>query len=250
MRALLAWSVISASLIAAETPRRVAQDGVPVENTKVRKASASQPRFQSSQRPQGPVIPQMYRPAAAWAVVTENLPPGVLIMMVTVSPDGQEIEHQPLRYDDGLEAGESIQLPTFETVGPLWTKGVWTLHLLVTMPDGSESQTSADFTTGNYYRNERERSELIPLVRSYRFVRADGGLTLEITGRFTSDRPTVLLEDVIVPREAVTSVSNDLIRVNLNAVPNFRNADLADHLLTVAQGGWTDSLPIRYVPAE
>ena len=248
MKAVAMLLMVSAGLFAADSSRRVAEGGVPVDTVKSKKSAAGAARYQTQQLPPGPVIPQIYRPTAAWGVVAENLPPGVVIMLVTVSPDGQAIEHQPIRYDEGLSAGFSIQLPTLDTLGPLWTKGVWTYHAVVTMPDKTELQRSGDFTTGGYYRNEQERSELIPLILSSRFVRTDGRLTLEISGRFTSDAPVVIVEDMVVPRDAILSTSADLIRVNVDAVPQFPKSDLADYLLTVAQGGWADTLPIRYLP--
>lgn len=198
------------------------------------------------------VAPQVYRLSGtnvAWAVVTENLPAGAKLTLVYEDPYRRTLQNQTLIYDKGLQAGESLNLPDVRAFGHLWTRGVHTYDIFVELPDGSVNHCAADFTSGDYYRIPEEIAKVVPLIRTYQYEKGDdGSIFLVVKGVFAQTSLRVIIEDVIVPPRAVVASTIGEFRVNLNAVPGFSRSDLSDYFLTVAQDGWTDTLPIRFWP--
>jgi len=71
---------------------------------------------------------------------------------------------------------------------------------------------------------------------------------LSIRGAFIADAPLVALDDNIVPASAITASSRG-IDVNLSRVPGLDLTTFWEFALTVGQGGWSDTMGYRYVPA-
>jgi hypothetical protein len=90
---------------------------------------------------------------------------------------------------------------------------------------------------------------MLPRIDSVAASVSDRNFLLTIRGAFTSDPPYVLLEDLVVPRDAI-QVSSSQIVVNLSSVQAIDLSVRQDFLVTVGQSGWSDTAIARLTPPE
>lgn len=215
-----------------------------------RAATASAVRQAGTGAPQSPVLLQLYRQGTmtvGYAQAVADLPKGTMLTLFFITPDGKQTRNTTYKYDNGILSGDWFKLPDIREFGPLWTNGIHVWDLWVETPDGATSHCLADFTV-RYYRSPSEVAQIVPMITNYRVERADGRATLIANGVFLDEKPLALLEDWVVPSAAITSNSRSEIRIDLTAIPDFPAGDLSDYLLTVAQGGASDTLPVRITP--
>src|SRR6266540_3615286 len=82
-----------------------------------------------------------------WFVNTRTIPKGSSIALSVVHDNGSAIDSDPLTLDSDLPPGQSYLLPNVSTFGDLWTSGVVTYVVYVTI-NGQETQAAADFAVG------------------------------------------------------------------------------------------------------
>ncbi len=181
-----------------------------------------------------------------WFVTAEALPRGTEIYPFVVFPDGTEMPLEGITLTEDLAAGESFDMPNVRKFGPFWPSGLMTYGVVVVV-DGSDTQTAADFPVAAA-RNYDDVTRMVPRIASTFEGVSDGNMVLSIRGTFTSERPYVLLEDMVVPRAAV-QLSDSEIRVNLSAVPGLDLSVMQELLLTVGQSNWCDTAVFRHLPA-
>lgn len=180
-----------------------------------------------------------------WFVTAEKLPAGTELWAFVVFPDGSEAPLQALVLEEDIEAGSSLDLPNIRKFGPFWPAGMLTYGVLVTI-NGRQSQASADFPVASS-RNAEAVEYMIPRIASASEYIKDGDVIAKVTGVFTSDSAYVLLDDVVVPREAIR-VSRHEITVNLSRTPGLDLGSMREWLLTVGQSGWCDTAVFRHTP--
>ena len=187
----------------------------------------------------------------AYFVVTRTIPTGSTIQAFIILPDEkQEWGLEALRVDEDLQPGYSLTLPAIRTLGDFWQRGLTTYMVIVTDPGGTQTMSSTDFGTKNYFRNAEDTSFMVPGINSWReFTNGDGNTVVEIKGRFGRDtRTEVVFEDTVAPQDTIQVIDRETMQVNVSRVPNFDLSLMKDYLLTVGQDGWTDSFPFRHTP--
>jgi hypothetical protein len=182
-----------------------------------------------------------------WFVNTRTIPKGSTIALSIVHDNGSEIDCDALTLDSDLQPGQSYLLPNVSSFGDLWSSGIVTYVVYVTT-NGQETQAAADFAVGAA-RNYSDLQNVSPLITSAsQTVNSGKDVVLTIRGAFTADAPYVALDDNIVPAAAITA-SRSGIDVNLSKVPGLDLTTFWEFALTVGQGGWSDTMVYRYIPA-
>src|SRR5262245_54013489 len=182
-----------------------------------------------------------------WFVTTEKLPRGSKISPFIILPGPTEIALDALTMTEDVPAGSSFDLPNIRKFGPFWPQGLLTYGVVVTI-NGRDSQTATDFPV-NAARNFDDVSQMVPRISSLSEGLSERDVLLSIKGAFTSDPAYVLLEDMVVPSDAIR-VSPSEIVVNLSKVPGIDLGLLQELLLTVGQSGWCDTAVFRHTPAR
>ena len=182
-----------------------------------------------------------------WFVNTRTIPKGSSIALTVVHENGTQIDCDALTLNADLPPGQSYVLPNVSSFGDLWSSGLVTYAVYVTI-NGQETQAAADFAVGAS-RNYADLQQVSPLITSAsQSINSGKDAVLSIRGAFIADAPLVALDDNIVPASAI-AVSARGIDVNLSRVPGLDLATLWEFSLTVGQGGWSDTMLYRYVPA-
>jgi hypothetical protein len=182
-----------------------------------------------------------------WFVNTRTIPKGSSLALTVVHDNGTEIDCDALNLTADLPPGQSYVLPNVSSFGDLWSSGVVTYAVYVTT-NGQESQSAADFAVGAS-RNYADLQNVSPLIASAsQAINTGNDVILSIRGAFTADAPLVALDDNIVPAGAITASPRG-IDVNLSRVPGLDLTTFWEFSLTVGQGGWSDTIVYRYVPA-
>jgi hypothetical protein len=182
-----------------------------------------------------------------WFVNTRTIPKGSSIALSVVHDNGSAIDSDPLTLDSDLPPGQSYLLPNVSTFGDLWSSGVVTYVVYVTI-NGQETQAAADFAVGAA-RNYSDLQKVSPLIASAsQAISSAKDVVLTIRGAFIADAPYVALDDSIVPASAITASTRG-IDLNLSKVPGLDLTTFWEFALTVGQGGWSDTMVYRYVPA-
>lgn len=180
-----------------------------------------------------------------WFVTAENLPAGTLLTPYLVFPDQTEIPLAPLQLTEDVPAGSSFDMPGIRTFGPFWPEGYLTYAVVVTM-NGTDSQAAADFPVFSA-RTYQDMTNMVPRIIGTSETLVNRDVTLVIEGSFTREPAYILLEDLVIPRDAVR-VSGSQITVNLSKVPQLDLGSLQEFLLTVGQSGWCDTTIFRHTP--
>src|SRR5258706_13568675 len=82
-----------------------------------------------------------------WFVNTRTIPKGSTLALSVVHENGSEIDCDPLTLNADVAPGQSNLLPNVSSFGDLWSSGVVTYVVFVTM-NGQDSQVAADFAVG------------------------------------------------------------------------------------------------------
>jgi len=182
-----------------------------------------------------------------WFVNTRSIPKGSSIALSVIHDNGSAIDSDPLTLDSDLPPGQSYLLPNVSSFGDLWSSGVVTYVVYVTI-NGQETQAAADFAVGAA-RNYSDLQNVSPLITSAsQAISSARDVVLTIRGAFIADAPYVALDDYIVPASAMTASPRG-IDVNLSRVPGLDLTTLWEFALTIGQGGWSHTIVYRYVPA-
>ncbi len=188
----------------------------------------------------------------AYFVLTETLPTRSVVQFFILPPDNeQEWALEALEAAEDLPPGYSFYLPGIKTLGDFWQSGLTTYLVIVSQPGKPDSMSATDFATGDYVRDIVDVDYLVPGINWWRQFWSESSHWLEIKGRFIPGAKTyVVLEDRVVPQDAILirEGSNDTIFVDLSRVPDFDLDLLKGYLLTVGQGGWTDTVQFRFTP--
>ncbi len=188
----------------------------------------------------------------AYFVATETLPVGTTIQATIEFPTSSTEDRRFFTLDtlnvvEDLPPGFSLVLPGIKTLGDFWRKGLTVYNVWVTKPGGSATISSYDFATRSYYRNASDVSYFTPRIDSVREFTDSGSTLVELKGSFlTSGTTYIVFEDIVAPAESVTIVDQSTIRVNLNKVPGIDTTLMKGSLLTIGQGGWSDTFPFRH----
>ena len=182
-----------------------------------------------------------------WFVNTKTLPKDSSLALSVVHENGSEIDCDAITITSDVAAGQSYLLPNVTSFGDLWSSGVVTYVVFVTI-NGQETQAAADFAVGAS-RNFADLQQVTPLITSAaQSINSGKDVILAIKGSFTTDTSYVALDDIVVPAAAITPSAKE-IDVNLSKVPGLDLTTLWDFALTVGQSGWSDTIVYRYVPS-
>jgi hypothetical protein len=208
----------------------------------------------------------------AYFVATSYIPSGSTIQAFLVLPDDSELDLEVVKFNYEISPGESFVLPDLKKTGFFWKYGLTNIGIEVTNPSGEKSVSIVDFPTadwqGSYFRDVTDVQRMVPGIESYREYLEDGKLKVEIKGRFlTASKPIVVFEDLVAPPSAITAPDSSTIIVDTTQLvgytydPSDSTADsngmvkrtfdptvMKGYLLTVGQGGYTDTLPFRHTP--
>jgi len=182
----------------------------------------------------------------AWFVSTGTIPKGSSIALTVAHDNGTEIDGDALNITADVGPGQSYLLPNVNSFGDLWSSGVITYAVFVTI-NGKDSQAATDFGVG-VARSYSDLQSVQPLIVSAsQSISGGKDVILAIKGTFSGDAPYVALDDVLVPAAAIT-VSTTEIDLNLSKVPGLDLSAFSEYALTVGQAGWSDTLVYRYIP--
>ena len=183
---------------------------------------------------------------SAWFVSTATIPKGSSIALTVAHDNGTEIDCDALNISADVGPGQSYLLPNISSFGDLWSSGVVTYAVFLTI-NGKDSQSAADFGVG-VARTYSDLQSVQPLIASAsQSIGAGKDVTVAIKGKFSGDAPYVALDDTLVPAGAITLSATE-IDVNLSKVPGLDLTAFSEYALTVGQAGWSDTLVYRYIP--
>ena len=120
-----------------------------------------------------------------------------------------------------------------------------TFAMIVTV-DGRETQAAADFPV-NAKRGYEAVTNMIPRIDSALQSLTDRNIYMTFWGSFRGETPKLVIEDVVVPPAAMRASEREIV-VNLSAVRGLDLGGLQESLVTIGQGGWSDTYIFRYVP--
>lgn len=202
-------------------------------------------------------------------VATRTIPSGSVFQQFINLPDNQQLALSAVRFNYDVAPGESLTLTNIKDFGFFWEYGLTAYAIKITLPDGSETWTGTDFGTadwqGQYYRKFADLPYVIPGLTGAREYLENGATMVEIKGRFRTDLPVhVVFEDLVVPSNSVQVLDATTVLVNLSAAygyyydsgvgdlveQSFDPTRVKGYLLTVGQGGFTDTLPFRHTPLQ
>lgn len=202
-------------------------------------------------------------------VATRTIPTGSTLQPFLYMPDNQQLALNPVTFDYDIAPGESIGLTDIKDFGFFWQSGLTAYAVKVTLPDGTETWTGTDFPTSDwqtpYYRIFDDLPYVLPGITNVREYLDNGATMVEIKGRFWTGIPVhVVFEDLVIPPDSVQIVDDSTVRVNLSQASGYywgksvndlvqQTYDpsiMKNYLLTVGQGGFTDTLPFRHTPMQ
>jgi hypothetical protein len=187
----------------------------------------------------------------AWFVVTERIPWGTTFRFQMYPPIGSQSKPLEVTVKADAEDGEDLLpgsdylLPQIPDFGDFWINGYVTYNMVVETPNGNRSHSAAEFRINYPQRYEDLLSPVIFAINS-NIVNRDILLTIE--GAFEPDPVVIAIDNYVVPSDAITRPSEEVIRVNLRRVPGFSLDLRRDYLVTVGQIGWTDTRVYAHVP--
>lgn len=198
--------------------------------------------------PQAPGVLQINtsdRDRTAWFVITDVIPKGSQIIAY-VAPDGDNfLKLGPVTADEDLRPGRSFALPKLPDFGVFWPNGITTYDVVVRI-NGQNTHSAADFAVGGA-RNYDDLGVVLPLIYQWREDIVDRQLILTIEAELTADPVQIVLEDLVVPQSAITR-NGGTLKVNLSKVPGSRLDLYQDFLMTIGQGGYSDTRVFTHVP--
>ncbi|QOY85785.1 hypothetical protein [Paludibaculum fermentans] len=202
-------------------------------------------------------------------VATRTIPSGSTLQQYIYLPDNQQLALSSVKFSYDIAPGESLALTNVKDFGFFWEYGLTAYAVKITLPDGTETWAGTDFGTadwqGLYYRKFADLPFVIPGLTGAREYLDNGATMVEIKGRFRTDLTAhVIFEDLVVPSNAVQVLDATTIVVNLSqAYGYYYDSGVGDlvqqtfdptrvrgYLLTVGQGGFTDTLPFRHTPMQ
>ena len=198
--------------------------------------------------PQAPGVIQLNlfdRSHIVWFVNTQRLPANTLLEAFLLLPDDRELALEPWRLTEALPAGSTLELPQIRVFGDFWPEGLVTFAMILTV-NGRETQTAADFPV-NAKRGFEAVTNMVPRVDSALQSLADRNVYMTLRGVFRGEAPQLVIEDVVVPESAIRYSDREIV-VNLSAVSGLDLGGLQESLVTVGQGGWSDTYIFRYIP--
>lgn len=217
-----------------------------------RSARVAKPTAQADAVPQAPGVLQLNlsdTDHSAWFVATETIAAGSSFIAYIAPQGGNFLKLGPYTFDRDIKPGESLLLPKISSFGDFWPVGVTTYDVVVNV-NGTDTHCAADFTVGAG-RTYSDLAAVQPIIYNWAESLAGRQVMLTITGWFTSEKPKVVLENLVVPPDFVTlSADKSSISVNLSQVPGAHLETYQDFLLTVAQGGFADTKVFTHVPFD
>ncbi|WP_321473997.1 hypothetical protein [uncultured Paludibaculum sp.] len=205
----------------------------------------------------------------SYFVATRTIPNGSELQEFIYLPDNQQLALNPITFKYDIAPGESITLTNIKDFGFFWERGLTAYAIRITLPDGTETWTGTDFPTddweGSYYRTFADLPYVLPGITGTREYLENGATMVEIKGHFWTDIPVhVVFEDLVIPAEAVHILDATTVVVNLSQASGyywdsgvgdlvqqtFDPTTVRGYLLTVGQGGFTDTLPFRHTPMQ
>lgn len=182
---------------------------------------------------------------SAWFVVTDVIPKGSTITAYIV-PDGENyLRLGPLYAEEDIQPGRSFLLPRIQNFGVFWPAGV-TMYDVVVRINNRNTHSAADFTVDGA-RNYDDLGVVLPLIYHWNESLDNRQVILTIEGEFTDSPVKIVLEDLVVPDDAI-SRNGGTIKVNLSRVPGTRLHLYQDFLLTIGQDGYSDTRIFTHVP--
>lgn len=200
-------------------------------------------------------------------VATRTIPSGSVLQEFIYLPDNQSLALNPVSFDYDIAPGESLGLTDIKDFGFFWERGLTAFAVRIRLPDGTETWTGTDFPTSDsqsaYYRIYDDLPYVLPGITNVREYLDNGNTMVEIKGRFWTDIPAhVVFEDLVVPPDSVHIVNAETVVVNLDQAfgyhwdaaagdlvqQTFDPTIMKGYLLTVGQGGFTDTMPFRHTP--
>ena len=182
-----------------------------------------------------------------WFVTVDKLPAGTALSPFVVFPDGTEMPLTGFTLTEDVAAGSSFDMPNIRKFGQFWPEGLMTYGMTVTLR-GRDTQAAADFPVFSA-RDYDSVAKMVPRITTNSEFVTNGDAMVRVQGAFTSDMVYVVLDDLVAPRGAVR-VSPTEITVNLSKVPGLDLGVMREFLLTVGQGGWSDTAVFRHTPGR
>ncbi len=219
---------------------------------KSRKQARSAAADKEASIPQAPGVVQIGPDRTAYFTFTDFTPKGSTVDAAIQFSNSNFLDLGLVTLNRDYQPGDYFALPKICDVGDLWPSGVTTLDVQVTV-NGTVTHSAGEFVSGaaRTYGDLYVPSALTPLITSWSESIFNRQVILTINGSFTSSPATVVVEDLVVPRSAITqSADGSTINVNLSQVPGSRLDIQQDFLLTVGQDGYTDSRIFTHVPFD
>lgn len=181
-----------------------------------------------------------------WFVTTETIPRGSTIAPFIILPGKIEFQLESRKLTEDIPAGASLVLPSFRRFTDFWPPGIVTYEVVVYI-GGVETHAISDYPV-RVYRGTDDVLKLVPLVFSVSQVQEGATPVMLMKGVFFNDSPKIVMEDFVVPSEAVIRFTSSEIAVDLTKVPRLDLGLLQEFLVTIGQSGWCDTIVFRFVP--
>ena len=185
----------------------------------------------------------------AYFVVTSTIPAGSTVSGAITIDNNSELDFDSVQFTSDSGPGDYLVLPSLSSLGDLWPTGVVTYTVDVTV-NKTMTEASGQFLSGESF-GYGDLTKFAPIITgTSQKIAGNKDMILVINGVFTSDTPLVVLEATIPPPSAITRVSSTEIDVDLSQVSGLDLTTLNEYLLTVGQGGFSDTLLYRYAPGR
>ncbi len=171
---------------------------------------------------------------------------------LTDSPTAKPLEVTATATED-LQPGGVFTFPKIPIFGAFWPDGAVTYNLIVDA-NGTRTHSAGQFLVGNAYWTYDDLN-IAPLIYEFHEELSNRHVLLHIPGQYGQDPVTVVLNSpdlgspLVVPASA-TSVSSDLttLVVDLTQVPGMLLDRFGEFVVTVGQGGWSDTRVYTHIP--
>ena len=182
----------------------------------------------------------------AWFVATAVIPKSSKLTAFITLPDDTDVPLDTLTATSDIQPGQSIFLPAIR-FGDFWPLGITTYTVEVSI-NGAATSTATDVLVGDAWKFS-DLPKLAPFVTSTATQLNARNTIATVRGIFTADPVNVVLEDIVVPPNAI-QVSGNQITVNLSQVPGFDLTSVQELLLTIGQAGFCDTAVYRFIPQK
>lgn len=185
-------------------------------------------------------------------IATDVIPAGSKIIVQVWPPDGGGSPLEVIKsVSEDLKARSVLSLPRIRDFGNTWPSGAVTYNVIVES-GGNRTHSAAEFPVGAWWEDDY-LSGAVPLIYQPYNDKVNRQIILTLDGQFSTQPASVVLNSydlgypLIVPASAMQQSESQIV-VNLSKVPGLALERYGDYVVTMGQGGWTDSRTFTFVP--